>query len=173
MGTVQTFESHHLGETAGVVQITDSQEAAQVALALARQARRTLEVVSRHLDPRLFDTPEFAAAVQRLALGLRRARVRLLVQDIGPVLRDGHRLVALARRLPTFVQVRVPGPQFRDFNQAFLVADGVGYLHRELADRYEGTASFHDPLAARGLLRQFEPLWASADPDPNLRELRV
>jgi hypothetical protein len=170
---MQTLDGHRLGETPGIIPIADSREAGQASLALARQARRTVEIVSRHLDPRLYDTADFVAALQRFCLGSRRARVRVLVQDVNPILRDGHRLVALAQRLPTFFQVRVPAPEHRGFNEAFLVADGTGYLHRRLADRFEGTASFRDPLAARGLLRRFEPLWESAAPDPSLRELKV
>lgn len=167
------IENFRLGETPGPVAIATREEAAAVALALAGQTRRTLDIVSRHLDPRLYDNEEFAEAVKRVALGSRRALVRVLVQDVEPILHDGHRLVALAQRLPTFLHIQVPGPQFRDFNQAFLVADGVGYLHRELADRFEGKASFHDPAAARELLRVFQPMWDAAQPDPNLRALRV
>lgn len=170
---MREIENSRLGETAGLLAVVSRDEAAAVALALAGQTRRTLDIVSRHLDPRLYDNEEFAEAVKRLALGSRRALVRVLVQDVDPILRDGHRLVALAQRLPTFLHIRVPAPEHRGYNQAFLVADGVGYLHRELADRFEGKASFHDPAAARDLLRVFQPMWDAAQPDPNLRALRV
>ncbi len=170
---MRALETLRLGETPDPVQVATREEAAAVALTLARQARRTLDLVSRHLDPWLYDREEFVEAVKHLALGSRRALIRVLVQDVDPVLRDGHRLVALAQRLPTFLQIRVPAPQFREFNQAFLVADGVGYLHRELADRFEGRASFHEPATARDLLRVFQPMWEAAQPDPNLRALRV
>ncbi len=170
---MQGTESFRLGESRGSIEVATREEAAAVALALAGQARRTLDIVSRHLDPWLYDQAAFVEAAKQLALGSRRALIRVLIQDVDPILRDGHRLVALAQRLPTFLQIRVPAPQFRDFNQAFLVADGVGYLHRELADRFEGKASFHDPAAARDLLRQFQPIWDAAEPDPNLRALRV
>jgi hypothetical protein len=81
--------------------------------------------------------------------------------------------VTLAQRLPTFIQIRVPAPQFRDFNPAFLVADETGFLHRQFSDRYEGSASFFAPATARELLRVFEPIWETAEPDPNLRALRI
>jgi hypothetical protein len=170
---MKTLQDYRLGETPGVLEVGDGGEARDAALALVRQARHRVEIVSRHLDPRLYDTPELVEAMKRLALGSRRALVRVIVQDVAPVLRDGHRLVTLAQRMPTYFQIRVPAPQHRDFNQAFLVVDGTGYLHRELADRFEGTVSFNDPPAARELLRQFEPLWEAAEPDPSLRVLGV
>ena len=167
------FEGLRLGETPEVLPVSRSEDAQAAALALTRQARRTIEIMSRHLDPRLYDTAELAEAIKQLALGSHRAQVRILVQDVDPLLRDGHRLLALAQRLPTFIQIRVPAPPFREFNQAFLVADETGYLHRHFADRFEGDVCFHGPAAARELLRLFEPMWESAEPDPSLRALRI
>jgi hypothetical protein len=170
---MQGFDDYRLGESTEVVAVTTGAEARAAVLALVSQARRSVEIVSRHLDPRLYDQPDFVDAAKRLSLGSSRARIRMVVQEVAPVLRQGHRLLELARRLPSFLQIRVPAAEFRGFNQAFLVADGVGYLHRELADRFEGTASFHGPLLARELLRQFEPLWETGSPDPGLRSLRI
>lgn len=167
------LDDHRLGETPEPLEVTTTEEAAAVALALARQAARTLDVLSRQMDPRIFDTADFAEAVTRLVLRSRRAQVRILVQDVEPVLRDGHRLVTLSQRLPSFLQIRVPAQEYRTFNQAFIVADGTGYLHRGLADRYEGKASFHAPARARELLRAFQPIWDTAEPDPSFRTLGV
>jgi hypothetical protein len=170
---MKALKNCRLGETPGVIEVTSGDEARDAALALARQARQGIDIVSRHLDPRLYDTPELIEALKALALGSRRTRVRVLVQDVLPILRDGHRLVALAQRIPTYVHIRVPAPQHQDFNRAFLVADGTGYLHRELADRFEGTVSFYDLPTARDLLRQFEPLWEAAEPELSLRVLGI
>ena len=167
------LDGYRLGETLAPLEVTTLEEAAAVALALARQAGRTLDIVSRQMDPRLFDTAEFAEAVTQLVLRSRRAQVRVLVQDVEPVLRDGHRLVVLSQRLPSVLQIRVPAEEYRTFNQAFVVADGTGYLHRSLADRFEGTASFHAPARARELLRAFQPIWDTAEPDPSFRTLGV
>jgi len=170
---MRCIDNFRLGETPDVVEVALSDEARDAALALVRQARRTVDIVSRHLDAPLYDTAEFVAAVKALALGSHQARIRIVLGNVEPVLRDGHRLVTLAQRLPTFIQIRVPAPQFRDFNQAFLVADETGFLHRQFSDRYEGSASFFAPATARELLRVFEPIWETAEPDPNLRALRI
>lgn len=167
------LDGYRLGETPEALEVATTEETAAVALALARQAGRTLDIFTRQMDPRIFDTADFAEAVTRLVLGSRRAQVRILVQDVGPVLRDGRRLVTLSQRLSSFVQIRVPAEEYRTFNQAFIVADGTGYLHRGLADRHEGKASFHAPTRARRLLRIFQPMWDTAEPDPSFRTLGV
>ena len=65
------------------------------------------------------------------------------------------------------------GEQDRDFNQAFLVADGTGVLHRPQSELYDGTLNFNDPGQAKVLLERFEELWEQSAPDPELRRLHV
>jgi hypothetical protein len=144
-----------------------------VTLALAAQARRTLDIVSRHLDPSLFDREDFVDAVKSLALSSRRAEIRLLVLDPAPVVLRGHRLVQLAQRLSSFIQLRVPSAEHREFNEAWVVADNTGYVHRRFSDRFEGTANFADPRHAARLTNRFDEIWQRANPDPNLRRLHL
>jgi hypothetical protein len=52
-----------------------------------------------------------------------------------------------------------------------LLADGRGYVLRPLADVFEGTASFDDPLEVRRLHEQFEHIWALGEIHQGLRRL--
>ncbi|MCP5144674.1 MAG: acyltransferase [Gammaproteobacteria bacterium] len=144
-----------------------------VALAMVSQCKRTLDIVSRHLDPPLFDTAEFAEAVRALALASRYSRIRIVVCDPQPLIKRGHRLVELANRLPTFISLRKPGLTHRQFNEAWLLADSTGYLRRRLADLYETTGSFNARREVRNLMQQFDELWEQGEPDPNLRRLHL
>lgn len=170
---METFDDLVLGEPAEPIALTTRQEHREASAVLARQAQRNVEIVSRHLDPAIYDQGAFLEAIKRLVMGHRRARARIIVQDIGPVITHGHRLASLAMRLSSFLQIRVPAPQFKDFNQAFLVVDGTGFIHRELADRYEGTAHFNNRGGARDLLRTFDEMWEVAELHPDLREMRI
>ena len=162
-----------LGETDLAIEIERAEPLREVLLALTQQARRTLDIVSRHLDPPLFDRDDFVAAVKQLVLGSTRAQVRVLILDPAPVTSHGHRLVPLAERLSSYIQLRVPAPEHREFNEAWLVADRDGYAHRRFSDRYEGTANFHDPRLAVHLTNRFDELWQRAQPDPNRRRLHL
>ena len=162
-----------LGSSAGPIELTTSAENRETALALAAQGRVSVDIVSRHLDPPIYDQPPFVQAIKELVLEHRKARVRMLVQDIQPILSNGHRLIALAARLSSFLEIRVPAQQHKDFNQAFMTVDGVGFIHRELADRYEGLADFANRAQVSDLQRKFEEMWAIATPDPNLRQMRI
>lgn len=162
-----------LGQTAGTLDIAERERLAAMSLALATQAQRSVDIVSRHLDPALYDTEPFAGALRRLALGSRHARIRLLVLDARPLVAQNHRLVELAIRLPSFVSIRVPAAQHRQFNEALLVADKMGYVHRVFSDRYEAEASFADRRVATRLSDRFEELWTRALPEPNFRKLHL
>lgn len=162
-----------LGASDRLFETARAEELGRVLLELAQQARRTLDLVSRHLDPPLYDREDFVDAVKQLVLGSSRARVRLLVLDPAPVVTHGHRLVPLAQRLSSYVELRVPAPEHREFNEAWLVADKDGYAHRRFSDRYEASCNFHDPRLATHLTNRFDELWQRAQPDPNLRRLHL
>ncbi len=164
---------HILGETAGVIGVGTSEEVCGVATALVAQARFSVDVVTRDLDPAVYDDTDFLEALKAFVLERRRVEVRILVRDPMPAVRRGHRLIPLARQLSTFFDVRVPASQHRDFNQAFLVVDATGYIHRELTERYDGTADFNDRLHAKGLQRLFEEMWEPATPTPELRRVHI
>lgn len=162
-----------LGQTDALLDIDGSALLGEISLALARQCRRHLDIVSRHLDPAVYDNDDFAEAVKRIALGNRHARIRLFIVDPRPLVSRGHRLLDLAERLSSFVQVRVAAPLQKEFNEAILLADRKGYAHRRFADRFEGTANFSDPRLAAALADRIDELWERGLPDPNFRRLHL
>jgi hypothetical protein len=162
-----------LGVDKDPVEFADSETLRALTLAMARQSKRTLDICGRQLDPHLFDHTEFVAAVRQLALRSRYARVRLLVLMPEVLYTRGHQLLLLAQQLPTFVYVRVPCEEDKDFNEAIFIADETGYAHRTLSDRYEGEGNFNDRGTARELTWRFDELWERADTDQNFRRLNL
>ena len=160
-----------LGEDNRVLATTTSGENRDAAIAMAQQARRYLYIFSRDLDPALYDNTEFAEAVRALVRSRGRAHVHILVQNPARAVNDGHRLVNVAQRLSSKVRIHRPAREYTGLRETFLVADEMGYLHRNLAERYEGKASFRDRKRARELTRYFEEIWQRSEPDPQLRRL--
>lgn len=166
-------EQPRLGADAGEITLHTSGQMRETALAMARQCQGMLDIASRQLDPAVYDTDAFVGAVKTLVLGSRYARVRILISDPDAVVKQGHRLIALALKLTSFIEIRTPAPEDREFNQAMLIADRTGYIYQQLADRYEGLGDFSDRGRAGELLRSFDLLWEKAVPDPNLRRLHI
>ena len=162
-----------LGKDAAPIEI-DSSEANRVAsLSLTRQAREEVLIMSRHLDRPIYDRTEFVDNIKELALTRRRARIRILVQDSRPVVKSGHRLLELARRIDSSIELRKPSKDYADYNAAFLVVDAVGFVMRTYSDRYEALVNFYDRGTAGELRQQFEEIWKLAGPDPELRRLSL
>lgn len=162
-----------LGEDETFLEPTAVSENRDIALAMARQARRHLYLFSPDLDPAVYGNAGFAEAVSALVRSSERAHVHILVQDSTRAAKDGHRLVDIAQHLSSKIRIHRPDREYADVRGTFLVADELGYLYRTVADRYEGQASFSDRKRARELNRYFEQIWQRSEPDPQLRRLKL
>ncbi len=168
------MEDHNqcrLGESPQLLTMSSSADNRDVALSLVTQAQKTLCILTRDLEHTVYNTPEFAEAVARLAARSRNSMIRILVHDSTGVVRRTHRLVDLGQRLSSSIHIRQPHEEHRGITQAFLVADDTGYMRRVIANRYEGSACFHAPAEVRELMQLFERMWEKSAPDPELRRL--
>lgn len=153
------------------LELVSASDCRSAALELIKTTRRTLALFTRDLEPAIFGTAEFATALQRLALRSRFSHIRIVVIDPSTAIREGHRLVALARRLPSFMEFRRPGPDHADLPDTFLVTDEIGVLYRPLASRYEGFADTDNVFEARKYLKRFAEIWSQAEPEQEFRRL--
>lgn len=149
------------------------EETREVAVAFVCAARREVHLYSPDLEPRLYDHQPFLDALRALAISGRRAGIYILTRDAGPAITRGHRLIELARQLSTFIEIRRIAETARERSDAFLVVDRRAVVHRPNWNRYEGTAEPDDPLQARLLIQEFDPLWEAATADPALRRLHL
>ncbi len=167
------MDKPELGVTDEQLTLVNSEEHRLVSVALVEQARRSLDIISRRLDPTVYDTSEFIDAVRALALRSSHAQIRILVLEAQSVVTTGHRLLDLAARLSTFIELRRPGPEHASFNQAMLVVDRTGVIHRRLSDRYDGIANFNDRMLAGEVSRAFDDIWEHAEIEPDFRRMSL
>ena len=159
-----------LGESLDTLNLGTSAEQRSVAVALANQARRSMDIFSRDLDKKIYDDRDFLDALQNLAVN-HHGRIRILVKDSGKAVKYGHRLIHLSQRLTSFIEIRKVAEDFMEYNEAFLIADETGYAHRRHADRFEGIARFNAVREARDLLVYFNEVWRNSAPDPDLQRI--
>jgi hypothetical protein len=159
-----------LGESLVPVKLSDSETQRLAAVALTRQARRSVDIFTRDLDKKIYDYRPFLDAVQELAVK-HRGLIRILVKDSCKAVKYGHRLIAVSQRLTSFIEIRKVAEDYKEYNEAFLIADETGYVHRRLADRFDGIASFNAVKEARDLLAHYNEVWKNSAPDPDLRRI--
>ena len=144
-----------------------------VAQSLAMQAQRELLLHTEAMEPEIFDQQAFLDAVSSLVRKHQNAHVWILVEDGHKAVQHGHRLIELSRRLGTNIQIRRPPVQYRNYGKTFLLCDGVGYLYRPLARRYEGVANFNDPGQTTVLKKYFIEVWEQSQAEGEMRRLHL
>jgi len=165
--------THSLGNTPGRLELLGREMFGDICLLMAEQASRQIQIFSYDLDAPLFDRQPFIDALKSLVLQSQFSRIQILLQKNQRVQKEGHRLIDLSRRLPTYIEIRRPHLDHKERRENFLVADRIGYIRRKSADRYHGEADFKDRAEAIRLSELFDSIWDCSDPDTDLRGLHI
>lgn len=144
---------------------------AQYAVALCESASRYINIMSPDLDHAAFDQSELADALSTLARGSRQTQIRILVQDPRRMVSLGHRLLSLAKRLPSTIAIQrlSEHPDWKGQSVITRDLDGVLYRHPD------GQA-FYEPQSRASAARHidlFNELWRFSEVDPEFRTLQL
>ncbi len=168
------FADYTLGKTTDdAVNITTREENAAAALELVKQAKQKLAIISQELDPHVYDQPDFLEALRKLAIRNRNVEIRIIVFEPELIVRRGHKLIDLATKITSYIEMRKVSEKYKTFNESLLVADRVGYLYRESTERYKGKVNFNSRRESKHLLDVFNEMWETAKPDANLRRVLI
>ena len=167
------FGKHILGETDQLIELGSAQDNHDLALAMFRQARREIFIASHDLDRLVLDHEDIIQALSEFARDNRLSHVRILLQNADRVIKHGHRLITLAQRLSSSIQIYRPAEEHLGFADTFFVVDGIGVMRRLMAERFEGTGNFKAPIDGRDLRARFISMWELATPETRLRKLHL
>ncbi|MGH8119623.1 MAG: hypothetical protein ACRESK_03305, partial [Gammaproteobacteria bacterium] len=170
---MHNFDQYEIGTDSGLLHLETCEENRLAAIAMAQKCGRYLDIVSRLLDPPIFNNPEFIDALRQLIAKKRRPRVRIIVFDPEAIAHHGHLLIAYTGHFGSFIEIRKASEEFNNYNEFLLVADETAWLHRNSASRYEATANFNDRRQSKLYLDTFITMWNLAAPDPNLRQMKL
>tara|TARA_R110001592_G_scaffold38609_1_gene127204 strand:- start:41880 stop:42365 length:486 start_codon:yes stop_codon:yes gene_type:complete len=140
---------------------------------LCSSAAREICILSPKLDHQVFDRPELVQAIGVLIRSSRQTRVRILVADSRALVTRGHRLLLLARRLPSSVHIQkqVDHPQWK--GETIVICDREGVLYKPGDSDHDG---FYEPssrASAKRHLELFDDLWRHSAQDVELRSLSL
>ncbi|WP_329740609.1 hypothetical protein [Dyella sp. A6] len=129
-------------------------------LQLLVDTRRQLLIHVPALTPEIFGSPAELDELRRIATSGRGAEIRLLLHDTATAIRDDHRLIGLAQRLPSVLQIRTPVEDTdRACASAWLLGDAGGYLFLPDARQPQGRCSRSDRPGQIPLRQQFDGMW--------------
>ena len=155
------------------ISLSSRYEANIMNIALTQKTSRNIDILSRYLDNSIYDTPDFIDAIKQLSISSKFTRIRVLIKDSNPMIKNGHRMIDLIQQLTSSIEVRVINEEYKSHLYAFSLFDGKGVIYLNHADRYEGFANFERARLVTELSNTFNEIWEHSVPDPNLRRLHI
>lgn len=143
------------------------------ATAICATAARKVSIMTRDLEPGIYDHPDFLEAVKKLILSRRFARVRVLISDPSRAIKNGNRLVTMGRRLNSFIEFRNVHEDYKEVPEAYCIADEVGIAYRLDANRWDGIADTYARNVATNYRRIFDEIWAASEYENEFRNMHL
>lgn len=133
-------------------------------------ARHDMCVLVRELHPLLLDDTACMVELRRLAISGRGASIRVIAQDLSRALQESMRVIDLAQRLSSVIEIRRP-VELADlaYGSAFMCVDTGGYLFRPVESEMAAEGSTRAPGRHAELMDLFEQVWERSEPWPELR----
>jgi predicted GNAT family N-acyltransferase len=144
---------------------------AMLATQLVAGANRQLRIFSPCLDHEVFDRKSMVDAVSALARNSRYCDIRILICDSRPIVKLGHRLLTLARRLPSSIHIQKLAKHPDLPTDSFVIRDSNGIIYKPLDADREGFYEPDSAATAKRFIDQFDELWHRSTPDRELRSL--
>ncbi len=162
-----------LGENREVLELSSREEHRTLALHMLNQAQHSIDIISRNLDPTVFDRPAVIEAIRHMVKNQKRSRLRIIIRDNTALIKDGHQILLLAQRLTSYIQIHKLPRSYNNFNEALLLVDGTGYIRQPQSDLYAGNACFNAPGQVGDYQSKFQEIWDASQPDPECRRLSL
>mgnify|MGYP003977049099 FL=1 len=165
--------TYKLGHDKQLIQLRSESDFRNVIVDMAGQARRSIRIYSPLLSHDLFDHDDLMTICSELGRRNKFTKIEILVFNPHRMIKNGHALLNIARKLPSSIRIKIVDPEMRQQYHEYVLVDGQGVIYRSEHDTYAGTAHFLDITGCNHLDRQFTASWESGLLDPNLRQLSI
>jgi hypothetical protein len=149
----------------------DCAECVKTLIGLSKQK---IYIICENLDATIYSDKEIYDHLAQLAIHNRKTDIRVIAHDTRAASQDGHFLIHLQQKLPSFVQIRTTVvPLDKKFSESWLIIDDESYMQIRNPLRYEGYFEIDNKLECRTLLDRFHEVWEASSPDQNSRRLSL
>lgn len=164
-----------LGETDIRVELSHLVMLQNAAIALLAQSKREILIVTPDLEHARFDNDEFINALSAFSRSSRYTVTRLLIANPSMAVAEGHRLVKLARKLSSLIDIRQLHDDDIDVSQpqAWIVADDIGLLRCTNRDPWQGSLLPKGTPYAQQARTRFMEWWERGAEIQDFRELGI
>lgn len=146
----------------------------QAATDLILAATERVFLLTQHLEPELYNEKLIHQHLTSLATHNRKTGIRIIAHDTRSASSNGHYLINLAQRLPTFAQIRCTvTPADKKFSESWLIVDNRHFLRIRNLARYETNLELNNRLKCKPSIETFTDIWEASQPDQNTRRLSL
>lgn len=136
-------------------------------------AKKLIQIYSQGLDPRVLNNRDIERQLMLFIKKSRYCKVQILIFDENLLKGIDHRLVSLAQRFTSNIEIRVIAKEHQDNMFGFYLSDQCSMLYRSNVERY-GAENLKMPnLKIKGKLKLFNNSWQSSSPASFLRVLHL
>lgn len=143
----------------------------QTIIELVQQTSKQLRILSYDLDPDTFDNEEMAQCISAFARKSGFSDIRILVANTTAIVKRGHRLLTLQRRLPSIIQIRKTSDEAHLIQDNMIIADQYAIISQSIEEPAKIWSNFNNKPAATNYAAQFDDLWERGHEDADLRQL--
>ncbi|HET8729525.1 MAG TPA: hypothetical protein VFM34_00230 [Moraxellaceae bacterium] len=153
------LEGFRLGDSETFLRLDGPDQFARATHALVSQTRRELCILSPDFEPDRYNNDDFADQLSAFARRSRYSDARILIGDPTIAVRWGHKVVALARRMPSRLRIRQLAEEDVEPQESWMVADDISLLRRDSMDGFAGSLSARAIPHAQRASNRFTELW--------------
>lgn len=137
-------------------------------------ATQRVYLIGQDLEPDLYNHRYLYDRLAEIASRNQKTDIRVIAHDTHAAAHNGHYLILLAQRLPTFAQIRITVTRdHRKFNENWLIVDDMAFMRIKNPAIYEGYYDTNSKLECRSLAQKFLDIWEASLPDQNTRRLSL
>ena len=160
-------------ETSSII-LSGRSESCEAARTLILGATQQVYLFTQRLEAELYNDAEIYAHLSQLAADNRKTDIRIIAHDTRAAAHQGHFLIRLAQKLPSFAQIRVTvTPAQRNFRESWLLVDDGAFMRLRNLERYEGYYELDNKLECRSYIAEFIDAWEACQGDQNTRRLSL
>lgn len=166
---------HLLGRTDEDITIETAADNREQTISLAEQAHCSINLFTRDMDAAIYDNTALERCLFNFARRNHNTVIRILVQDSGAAVKQGHCLIRLAQQLTSSVLIHNPAREHSDRIDSFMIVDDVGLIYRPRSGNrdYRARVNYRSLQRASDLQDLFNSMWESSTADSQVRRLYI
>ncbi len=143
------------------------------ALELLEHTQREVRIYSELLEPEVYGDDAFVARLSSMVRANKRSHARVLVSARADLSGRTHRLLDLARALPSLCQCRVLLEPADRYREDYILADRTGFVSKKAKEEKSAWFAPDDRAGAADRAEHFDYLWSRASSSAELRNLSI